>query len=62
MAQEESNSDNVEFFVFHGATDAPAVDVIARDVATLVDNAAYTEMTGLYFCTSCILHLRCNSG
>jgi hypothetical protein len=46
MAQEESTSDNVEFFVLHGATDAPAVDVIARDVATLVDNAAYTDMTG----------------
>ena len=46
MAQEESTSDNVEFFVLHGATDAPAVDVIARDVATLVDNAAYTDITG----------------
>ena len=45
MAQEESTSDNVEFFVLHGATDAPAVDVIARDVATLVDNAAYTDIT-----------------
>ena len=46
MAQEESTSDNVEFFVLHGATDAPAVDVIARDIATLVDNAAYTDITG----------------
>ena len=46
MAREESTSDNVEFFVLHGATDAPAVDVIARDVATLVDNAAYTDITG----------------
>jgi hypothetical protein len=45
MAREESTSENVEFFVLHGATDAPAVDVIARDVATLVDNAAYTDIT-----------------
>ncbi|HUV36721.1 MAG TPA: DUF4397 domain-containing protein [Patescibacteria group bacterium] len=36
----------VEFFVLHGSTDAPTVDVIARDVATLVDNAAYGDMTG----------------
>ena len=36
---------NVEFFAFHGATDAPTVDVIARDVGTLVDNAAYGDMT-----------------
>ena len=46
MAREESTPDNVEFFVLHGATDAPAVDVIARNIATLVDNAAYTDMTG----------------
>ncbi|MFZ1291129.1 MAG: DUF4397 domain-containing protein [Melioribacteraceae bacterium] len=45
MAREEALSENVEFFVLHGATDAPAVDVIARSVATLVDNAAYTDMT-----------------
>jgi hypothetical protein len=37
--------DNVDFFVLHGATDAPTVDVIARDVATLVDDAAYGDMT-----------------
>ncbi|MBD3377735.1 DUF4397 domain-containing protein, partial [candidate division KSB1 bacterium] len=39
------NDDEVEFFVLHGATDAPAVDVKARDVATLVDGAAYGDMT-----------------
>jgi hypothetical protein len=36
----------VEFFALHGATDAPTVDVIARDVATLVDDAAYGDITG----------------
>ncbi len=36
---------NVDFIVLHGATDAPAVDVIARDVATLVDDAAYGDIT-----------------
>jgi uncharacterized membrane protein len=39
------NTDNVEFFVFHGATDAPAVDVLAGD-AKLVDGAAYGDATG----------------
>jgi hypothetical protein len=46
MAREAATSmDNVDFFVLHGSTDAPTVDVIARDVATLVDNAAYGDMT-----------------
>jgi len=36
----------VDFFALHGATDAPTVDVIARNVATLVDDAAYGDMTG----------------
>jgi hypothetical protein len=46
MAKEMAdNDDEVEFFVLHGATDAPAVDVKARDVATLVDGAAYGDMT-----------------
>jgi uncharacterized membrane protein len=40
------NSANVEFFAVHGATDAPTVDVIARNVATLVDDAAYSDITG----------------
>jgi hypothetical protein len=39
------NTDNVEFFVFHGATDAPAVDVLAGE-SVLVDGAAYGDATG----------------
>jgi len=46
MARESAlNGSMVEFFALHGATDAPTVDIIARGVATLVDNAAYTDMT-----------------
>jgi len=44
-ARESANSGNVDFFVVHGSTDAPTVDVIARGVATLVDNAAYGDIT-----------------
>ncbi|MDZ7265584.1 MAG: DUF4397 domain-containing protein, partial [candidate division KSB1 bacterium] len=45
-AQESAmTSGNVEFAVMHGATDAPAVDIVARGVATLVDNAPYTAIT-----------------
>nr|HQU73505.1 DUF4397 domain-containing protein [Calditrichia bacterium] len=40
-----SNASTVEFSVLHGATDAPTVDVVARGVATLVDDAAYTDIT-----------------
>lgn len=36
---------NLDFIFFHGATDAPTVDAIARDVATVVDNAQYTQFT-----------------
>jgi hypothetical protein len=43
--REAAEADGVDFFALHGATDAPTVDVIARDVATLVDDAAYTDMT-----------------
>jgi len=39
------NSGDVDFIVLHGATDAPTVDVIARNVATLVDDASYTDIT-----------------
>ena len=46
MARETGTGSDVDFFVLHGATDAPTVDVIARDVATLVDDAAYGDITG----------------
>lgn len=39
---------NVELLVFHGAPDAPTVDVIARDVATLVDDISYPEFDSDY--------------
>ncbi len=46
MARESAfDSTKVEFFVLHGATDAPTVDVIARGIATLVDDAAYKDLT-----------------
>ncbi|MBT8378813.1 MAG: DUF4397 domain-containing protein [Ignavibacteria bacterium] len=46
MARETGTSSDVDFFVLHGSTDAPTVDVIARNVATLVDDAAYGDITG----------------
>ena len=39
------NAGEVDLKVLHGASDAPAVDVIARGVGTLVDDAAYGDMT-----------------
>jgi hypothetical protein len=45
IAGESATGEDVDFFVLHGATDAPTVDVIARDVTTLVDNAAYGDIT-----------------
>jgi hypothetical protein len=46
MAQESAmNAGEADITVLHGATDAPTVDVLARGVATLVDNAAYGDQT-----------------
>ncbi|MCB0518137.1 MAG: DUF4397 domain-containing protein, partial [Saprospiraceae bacterium] len=44
--REAATSGDVDFIVNHGSTDAPAVDVIARGVATIVSNAAYGDVTG----------------
>lgn len=41
-AQESSgNATEVDLLIYHGATDAPTVDVVARDVATLADDLTY---------------------
>ncbi len=46
-AQQESTvPEEVQFNVVHGSTDAPTIDVVARGVGTLVDDAAYTDITG----------------
>jgi hypothetical protein len=45
MARENGTGSNVDFFVLHGSTDAPTVDVIARGIATVVDDAAYGDIT-----------------
>jgi len=39
------NPNALELAVFHGATNAPAVDVDARDIATVISNLAYGEAT-----------------
>lgn len=41
-----ASSSDVDFYVLHGVTDAPAVDVIANQALTLVNDAAYGDMTG----------------
>jgi len=45
--QASSDPTQIEVFIYHGATDAPAVDVVARDVATLASNLAYTDISPL---------------
>jgi len=45
MMESAVNAGDVDLRVVHGATDAPTVDVVARNVATLVDNAAYGDIT-----------------
>jgi hypothetical protein len=60
MARESAAGNDVDFFVLHGATDAPRVDVIARNVATLVNDAAYGDITG-YISTTGRVYIGFNS-
>ena len=46
MRESATNSSNTEFRVLHGATDAPTVDVVVAGGGVLVDDAAYTDITG----------------
>ena len=45
--RESATTNAVDFRAIHGASDAPTVDVIARNVGTLVDNAAYSDIVKL---------------
>ncbi|MBN1560654.1 DUF4397 domain-containing protein [candidate division KSB1 bacterium] len=46
MARENSDdSQSTALFVFHGATDAPQVDVVERTAGKVVDDAGYGDMT-----------------
>jgi len=45
-AREAASGEGVDLLVFHGSPDAPAVDVVARGVATLVPNFAYGAFAG----------------
>ncbi len=45
MKESATNGTEVDFRAVHGSSDAPTVDVIARNVATLVDDASYSAIT-----------------
>ena len=44
-SESHEDGDESSFFVWHGATDAPGVDVFARDVAQLADDLRYLDNT-----------------
>ena len=61
LARESAIGNDVDFFVLHGSTDAPTVDVIARGVATLVDDAAYGDITNYITVPPASIHFRFNT-
>lgn len=42
------NVENAEFYVVHGSPDAPTVDIVARDVGTLVDDVSFPNFADDY--------------
>jgi hypothetical protein len=44
--QNAGTSSGVDFIGVHGSSDAPTVDIIARNVATLINDASYSDITG----------------
>ncbi len=40
-----ANAGNIDLIAVHGSSDAPSVDIIARNVATLVQDASYSDIT-----------------
>ena len=47
-AQTSSQEGNYDFLFYHGSTDAPAVEVFARNVSQLVDSTAYSNYSDDY--------------
>ncbi len=46
--KQSMTSGDFQFYIVHGSTDAPAVDIVVRDVATLVEGATYTAITDYF--------------
>jgi hypothetical protein len=44
--QDIGSTTNVDFLGVHGSSDAPTVDIIARNVGTLINDASYSNITG----------------
>jgi hypothetical protein len=47
-ASTTADESNFDFLIYHGAPDAPAVDVAARDVAPLANGVSYTDYSADY--------------
>jgi hypothetical protein len=48
MGQETGTAGSVDLLAFHGAPDAPAVDITARGVAKVVDNISFSDFQGYF--------------